>query len=150
MLKNIFRLDGKVIVITGAAGLLGRKHAEAIACYGGTPILLDLSEQAVNKLADELNNKYNVDSVGFSIDITNEDAIENNVNQVIKLFGKKIFSIFLNFSFTLSITCLIKLFDPSFARFLSSPNLFDFPPARITAKILLSFILQNIKHKSFN
>ena len=88
MLKNIFRLDGKVIVITGAAGLLGRKHAEAIACYGGTPILLDLSEQAVNKLADELNNKYNVDSVGFSIDITNEDAIENNVNQVIKLFGK--------------------------------------------------------------
>ena len=89
MLENIFRLDGKVIVITGAAGLLGRKHAEEIACYGGTPILLDLSEQAVNKLADELNNKYNVDSVGFSIDITNEDAIENNVNQVIKLFGKK-------------------------------------------------------------
>jgi NAD(P)-dependent dehydrogenase (short-subunit alcohol dehydrogenase family) len=88
MLENIYRLDGKVIVITGAAGLLGRKHAEAIACYGGTPILLDLSEQAVNKLADELNNKYNVDSVGFSIDITNEDAIENNVNQVIKLFGK--------------------------------------------------------------
>ena len=88
MLENIFRLDGKVIVITGAAGLLGRKHAEAIACYGGTPILLDLSEQTVNKLADELNNKYNVDSVGFSIDITNEDAIENNVNQVIKLFGK--------------------------------------------------------------
>ena len=87
MLENIFRLDGKVIVITGAAGLLGRKPAEAIACYGGTPILLDLSEQTVNKLADELNNKYNVDSVGFSIDITNEDAIENNVNQVIKLFG---------------------------------------------------------------
>ena len=88
MLENIFRLDGKVVVITGAVGLLGRKHAEAIACYGGTPILLDLSEQAVNKLADELNNKYNIDSVGFSIDITNEDAIENNVNQIIKLFGK--------------------------------------------------------------
>ena len=42
MLENIYRLDGKVIVITGATGLLGRKHAEAIACYGGTPILLDL------------------------------------------------------------------------------------------------------------
>ena len=35
MLENIFRLDEKVIVITGAAGLLGKKHAEAIACYGG-------------------------------------------------------------------------------------------------------------------
>lgn len=88
MLENIYRLDGKVIVITGAAGLLGRKHAEAIACYGGTPILLDLSEQTVNKLANELNDKYNIDSVGFSVDITNEDAIKNNVNQIIEGFGK--------------------------------------------------------------
>ena len=31
--------------------------------------------------------------------------------------------------------------EKHFAIFLSSPNLFDFPPARITAKILLSFIL---------
>ena len=57
MLKDLFRLDGKVIVLTGAIGLLGRKHAEAIACYGGTPILLDLSQQAVDDFANELNAK---------------------------------------------------------------------------------------------
>ena len=44
MLNDLFRLDGKVIIITGAAGLLGREHAYAIAKYGGTPILLDLSK----------------------------------------------------------------------------------------------------------
>jgi NAD(P)-dependent dehydrogenase (short-subunit alcohol dehydrogenase family) len=88
MLENIFRLDGKIVVITGATGLLGRKHAEAIACYGGTPILLDLSQKLVNELADELNDKYNVGSVGFAIDITDEDAIENNTNQLIERFGK--------------------------------------------------------------
>ena len=47
MLENIFRLDGNVIIITGAAGLLGQKHADAIACYGGIPVLLDLSQKAV-------------------------------------------------------------------------------------------------------
>jgi NAD(P)-dependent dehydrogenase (short-subunit alcohol dehydrogenase family) len=88
MLENIFRLDGKIIVITGATGLLGRKHAEAIACYGGTPILLDLSQQAVTELADELNNKYNVGAVGFVVDITDEGAIEDNTNQLIERFGK--------------------------------------------------------------
>jgi NAD(P)-dependent dehydrogenase (short-subunit alcohol dehydrogenase family) len=88
MLENLFRLDNKVIVITGATGLLGRKHAEAIACFGGIPILLDLSQQAVTDLANELNNKYNVGSIGFAIDITNEDAIENNANQLIERFGK--------------------------------------------------------------
>jgi len=88
MLENIFELDKKVIVITGAVGLLGRKHAEAVACYGGTPILLDLSQQAVTELAKELNNKYNTGAVGFAIDITNEDAIEKNAKQLIERFGK--------------------------------------------------------------
>ncbi len=88
MLEKLFRLDNKVIVITGATGLLGRKHAEAVACYGGIPILLDLSQQAVDELANELNDKYKVDAVGFTIDITDEEAIEGNVKQLVKKFGK--------------------------------------------------------------
>jgi NAD(P)-dependent dehydrogenase (short-subunit alcohol dehydrogenase family) len=88
MLEKLFRLDNKVIVITGATGLLGRKHAEAVACYGGTPILLDLSQQAVDSFSNELNDKYKIDSVGFAIDITDEKAIENNVKQLIEKFGK--------------------------------------------------------------
>jgi NAD(P)-dependent dehydrogenase (short-subunit alcohol dehydrogenase family) len=88
MLENLFRLDEKVIVITGATGLLGRKHAEAIACYGGTPILLDLSQKIIDDFANELNDKYKVHSIGFAIDITNERAIEKNVKQLIEKFGK--------------------------------------------------------------
>lgn len=88
MLENLFRLDKKIIVITGAAGLLGRKHAEAIACFGGTPVLLDLSQQAVSDLANELKTKYNVDSIGFGIDITDETAVEKNANQLFDFFGK--------------------------------------------------------------
>jgi len=87
-MKNLFDLNGKIIVITGAVGLLGRRHAEAVACYGGTPILLDLSQQIVDSFANELNEKYKVNAVGFSIDITNEKAIKNNVKQVIEEFGK--------------------------------------------------------------
>jgi len=87
-LENIFNLEGKVVVITGATGLLGRKHAEAIACYGGIPILLDLSQQVIDDFANELNDKYKVDSVGFAIDITNEKAIENNTKLLMDKFGK--------------------------------------------------------------
>jgi len=88
MLEKLFRLDNKVIVITGATGLLGRKHAEVVACYGGIPILLDLSQMAVDELANELNDKYKVDAVGFTIDITDEKMIEKNVEKLIKRFGK--------------------------------------------------------------
>ena len=88
MLENIFRLDEKIIIITGAAGLLGKKHAEAVACFGGTPILLDIDKQKVNDFAKKLNDKYNTDSTGFSVDITNEKVVANNVNEIIRRFGK--------------------------------------------------------------
>ena len=88
MLDNLFRLDKKVIVITGATGLLGRKHAQAVAYYGGTPILLDLSQQAVDDLASELNNEYKVNALGFAVDITNEESIKDNAEVVFKKFSK--------------------------------------------------------------
>ncbi len=86
-LDSLFRLDGKVIVITGAAGLLGQMHAEAIAAYGGTPILLDLNFNAVQLLADSLNQKYDINCKGYQVDITDETQVKNNANQVKLDFG---------------------------------------------------------------
>ena len=87
-MKDLFNLSGKVIIITGAAGLLGKKHAEVIAAYGGNPILLDLSLNSVDEYANELNNKYGVKSAGFMVDITNESQIENNVKKLVDIYGK--------------------------------------------------------------
>ena len=88
MHKKLFSLDGKIIVITGAVGLLGKQHARAIASYGGTPILLDLSQSHVDSFAEELNLEFNVNSIGFSIDITDEKKIEENANFLNEYFGK--------------------------------------------------------------
>jgi NAD(P)-dependent dehydrogenase (short-subunit alcohol dehydrogenase family) len=87
-LSKLFRLDGKVIVITGAAGLLGKKHADAVAAYGGHPILLDLSQEIVDVLAEELKAKYGVEATGFAVDITDESQIEINANLLIERYGK--------------------------------------------------------------
>ena len=53
--KQSFDLTGKVAVITGGAGLLGKKHAEAIAEFGGIPILLDIDKKAGNEKAQRMN-----------------------------------------------------------------------------------------------
>jgi NAD(P)-dependent dehydrogenase (short-subunit alcohol dehydrogenase family) len=87
-LDELFSLKGKVIVITGATGLLGKKHAEAIAAYGGTPILIDLSQKAVDSFSEQLNKEYGVDSLGFAIDITNESLVDKNAVFLKEKFGK--------------------------------------------------------------
>ena len=48
--KKTFDLSGKVAIITGGTGLLGQKHAEALAEFGAIPILLDIE--------DNLGKKY--------------------------------------------------------------------------------------------
>ena len=75
--KQSFDLSDKVAVITGGAGLLGEKHAEAIAEFGGIPILLDIDEKAGTKKARKISNEYQVDCEFMLCDITDESQIFN-------------------------------------------------------------------------
>ena len=88
MIEELFSLKDKVIVITGAAGLLGRQHADIIAKAGGTPVLLDLHAEPVELMAQELEKKFGVPSVGYSVNITSENEIETNCKAVIQKFGR--------------------------------------------------------------
>lgn len=74
--------------MTGATGLLGIKHAEAIAEYGGNPILLDLSQESVNDLSQRINKNYGVISKGYKVDITDEKMLQDNVHKVLRSYGK--------------------------------------------------------------
>jgi len=88
MKENLFDLSGRVVVITGAEGLLGRQYADAIASAGGVPILLDLIQESVERLAQELNTKYGVPAAGYAVDIVNEGEIEANTHKLLHKFGK--------------------------------------------------------------
>lgn len=87
-LKNIFSLKGKVVVITGAAGLLGWKHSEAVAAFDGIPILVDIDQKRLNKLKISLKEKYSVSSLSLKVDITSEDQVSNSCREIVKKYGK--------------------------------------------------------------
>jgi len=76
MVNNLFDLTGRVAIITGGAGLLGRKHAEAIAEAGGIPVIADLKPSSAEETARSIREKYPVDSRGLAVDITRRDSIE--------------------------------------------------------------------------
>ena len=86
-LDNIFSLNNRVIVITGAVGLLGRMHAEAVAAFGGIPVLLDIKLSELNEFEAEINAKYNIESVSYVVDITDEDQVKKNASDVVDKFG---------------------------------------------------------------
>lgn len=86
-LADRFRLEGKVAIITGGAGLLGEKHAEAVAEYGGIPVLIDIDKKLANKKALEIGRKYSVNSIGLKCDITKKEDIESIRDKLLSEFG---------------------------------------------------------------
>jgi NAD(P)-dependent dehydrogenase (short-subunit alcohol dehydrogenase family) len=83
-----FSLTGRVAVITGAAGLLGVRHAEAIAAAGGIPVLADLREDAAKAAATEITARFGVAALGVAVDITDEASVESLLRTVMQTFGR--------------------------------------------------------------
>ncbi|MFC1892145.1 SDR family oxidoreductase [Thermodesulfobacteriota bacterium] len=83
-----YKLTSKVAVITGGCGLLGIKHAEAIAEAGGIPVLWDIRSDVVQKKAEEIRNDYAVDCQGIGVDITDPIKVQNGLDEVLKLFNR--------------------------------------------------------------
>ena len=86
--KKAFDLTGRVAVITGGAGLLGIKHAEAVAEMGANPVLIDLAKDRAEKEAARIAAEYNVKALGLDVDITRPDQIAAARDQIIEEFGR--------------------------------------------------------------
>jgi len=79
----------KVIVVTGAAGLLGKVICEAIVQNKGIPVIADINKHAGKLFEEELKIKYETENVLFQkLDITSKESI-NAVIEAVKIkFGR--------------------------------------------------------------
>lgn len=85
---NCFSLDGKVIIITGAAGLLGRMHAKAVLDVGAIPILLDINIKKLDSVRKELLEENPSSKViTFCNNITDENQMREVLDCVIEKCG---------------------------------------------------------------
>ena len=87
-LEELFDLKGKVVVITGALGLLGTELGEAFVDCGSHVVVVDLSRPDGKKRSTALTDKAKVKSLGIGLDITDKDAVENMVAKVVDEFGR--------------------------------------------------------------
>ena len=82
-IKNVFDMTGKTVLITGAGGLLGPKHAEAVIEAGARAVITDHHEDRAIRRAQELNERYGREcAVAFHMDVTSKESIENVVNKL--------------------------------------------------------------------
>ena len=78
--------EGKVVVVTGAGGVLCGDMARAYAIAGAKVAALDLNEEAVKKLADELKAEGYI-CKGYKANVLDREVLEEVHKQVLADLG---------------------------------------------------------------
>jgi NAD(P)-dependent dehydrogenase (short-subunit alcohol dehydrogenase family) len=71
----LFSLRGKVAIVTGAAGLLGREHCHALAGVGATVVVTDVDRVGCERVAAELRDATAVPVHAFPADLTVPESV---------------------------------------------------------------------------
>jgi NAD(P)-dependent dehydrogenase (short-subunit alcohol dehydrogenase family) len=79
----LFTLEGKVAVVTGAAGLLGREHSRALAAAGAHVVLADLDLLACRREAREVPG-----SLPVELDVASPDSVRAARDEVLRRLGR--------------------------------------------------------------
>ncbi len=79
-------LQGKRVVITGGAGLLGRQFCAAVAQQGGVTIVADLNQEAAEKVAAGILAEGG-QAIGRVLDITSANAVGRLIDDLHVQYG---------------------------------------------------------------
>ncbi len=82
--KALFSLEGKVALVTGACGLLGKQHCMALAEAGANVVVADINQMHTETFAASLGAQH----LGVEMDVTKMESIETAKQKLIEKYGR--------------------------------------------------------------
>lgn len=79
-----FDLSGKVIIITGGAGLLGSAYAPALASAGARVVVADVNSDAAARVANAAGHG----ALGVGVDVSSKTSVQAMVERVLTTYGR--------------------------------------------------------------
>ena len=86
--KKLFDLTGKVVIITGAAGMLGSRYAYGLSKQGANVVLADINFSECKKIEKDIKNSFETNPYSIKLDLTKIKSIESMVSNVLKKYSK--------------------------------------------------------------
>jgi NAD(P)-dependent dehydrogenase (short-subunit alcohol dehydrogenase family)/predicted dehydrogenase len=86
--RDPFDLTGRVALVTGATGMLGREYVDELARAGAAVVVTDIDESRCDCLAEELRRATGAETLAVAADLTREPDIEQLVARAVARFGR--------------------------------------------------------------
>jgi len=87
-MKDFFKLNGKVAIVTGGAGGIGEALALGLSLHGATVVVSSRNQEAIDKVAASISRESGNEAIAISCDVTDEASMANLVDAVVKRYGK--------------------------------------------------------------
>jgi NAD(P)-dependent dehydrogenase (short-subunit alcohol dehydrogenase family) len=85
---QLFDLTGRVVVVTGGAGLLGQRHCEAISGAGGIPVLADIHPESLDAEGTSFAGRFGGSASAMRVDVTDLRSVEGLLAAVLEKYGR--------------------------------------------------------------
>lgn len=86
-LKDMFRMENRIAIITGGHTGLGYDMACALAEYGCTVIITSRSQEKAASAAKKLKESYACEAAGYALEQTDPDSCQRLLEEVRSAFG---------------------------------------------------------------
>lgn len=86
-LKELFHINGKIVVMTGGAGILAGEMAKGFMKAGAKVILLDINKDNLDKRIKNLS-EVNGEVIGFECNVLNEEKLKSVHQAILNKYGR--------------------------------------------------------------
>ncbi len=87
-MKDIFKLDGKIAIVTGGAGGIGEALALGLGVHGATVVVSSRNQDAIDAVAKKITDETGKEAMAIASDVTSASSMQNLIDTVVKKYGR--------------------------------------------------------------
>lgn len=87
-MKDIFKLDGKIAIVTGGAGGIGEALALGLGIHGATVVVSSRNQEAIDAVAKKITDESGNKAIAITSDVTDESSMQSLVDAVVEKYGR--------------------------------------------------------------
>jgi 2-deoxy-D-gluconate 3-dehydrogenase len=87
-MKDMFSLEGKVSVVTGGNGGIGKGIADGLAMKGATVIVAARDEEKTAAAVEDIRSRFGVSCAGLAMDVASPESVRSGIEKVAVDFGR--------------------------------------------------------------